>query len=191
MRLNLGKETTILIRHSDLTAEEIQVIPRWKPPPGQGAIGIVVSMVNPTIVRQHYPFWRAIPMGIGECIETFVLFKNEIMSWFIRGISPQLTGTVGIAQITGEVAKSGISPLLEFAAFISINLGILNLFPLPALDGGRIGFVLLEWVRRGRRIRPEREGLVHLIGFAMLMAVTLAITFQDIIRIMGGDSLIP
>ena len=102
-----------------------------------------------------------------------------------------VAGPVGIAQITGEVAKAGISPLLEFAAFFSINLGIINLFPIPALDGGRIVFVLLEWVRRGKRISPKTEGLVHFIGFAMLMAAILAITYQDITRIITGGSLIP
>ena len=189
--LNLGKETPFLVQHADSTTKVVQVIPRWKPPEGEGAVGILVQTSNPTITRQHEPFWRAIPMGVIENIETFVLFKNEIMSWFIRGISPQLAGPVGIAQITGEVAKAGISPLLEFTAFFSINLGIINLFPLPALDGGRIVFVLLEWIRRGKRIRPEREGLIHMIGFAMLIAAILAITYQDIIRIISGESLIP
>ena len=191
VHLNLGKETTILLRHTDSTTEEVQVVPRWRIPPGEGAIGIRVGMSDITTVSQYYPFWQAIPMGVVECVETFVLFKNEIMSWFIRGISPQLAGPVGIAQITGEVARAGISPLLEFAAFLSINLGIINLFPLPALDGGRIVFVLLEWVRRGKRIRPEREGLVHLIGFALLITAMVAITYRDIIRIIAGDSLMP
>ena len=110
----------------------------------------------------------------------------------IIGATPvAVAGPVGIAQITGEAAKAGISPLLEFAAFLSINLAIINIFPLPALDGGRIVFVLLEWVRRGRRISPKTEGLVHLIGFVMLMAAILAITYQDIIRIVSGESLIP
>ncbi len=110
----------------------------------------------------------------------------------IIGTTPvAIAGPVGIAQITGEVAKAGISPLLEFAAFLSINLAIINLFPLPALDGGRIAFVLLEWVRRGKRISPKREGLIHAIGFALLMAAFLAITYRDIARIIGGDSLIP
>ncbi len=191
VHLNLGKETTMLVSHSDSTTEEVQVIPRWRPPEGEGATGILVSMSDQTVVSQHYPFWRAIPMGVSECIETFILFKNEIMSWFIRGTSPQLTGPIGIAQITGEVAKAGLSPLLELAAFISINLGIVNLFPIPGLDGGRIVFVLIEWVRRGKRIKPEREGLVHLIGFGLLIAAMLAVTYQDIIRIISGESLIP
>ena len=191
IQLNLGKEVTMLIKHSDSTTENVQVIPRWKPPEGQGAIGIVVTTIEPTIVRQSEPFWKAIPLGVSACIETFVLFKNGIISTIIGTAPVAVTGPVGIAQITGEVAKAGISPLLEFAAFLSINLAIINIFPLPALDGGRIAFVLLEWIRRGKRISPKTEGLVHLIGFAMLMAAFLAITYQDIIRIISGDSLIP
>jgi regulator of sigma E protease len=81
--------------------------------------------------------------------------------------------------------------LLEFAAFLSINLGLINIFPLPGLDGGRIAFVLLEAVRHGKRISPKTEGLVHFIGFALLMVFILAITYQDIIRIISGESLIP
>jgi regulator of sigma E protease len=195
VQLNLGKEITILVEHSDSTTEEVQLIPRWKPPEDEGAIGIErdieFAQSNRTIVRQSEPFWKAIPMGASECIETFVLFKNEILKWIIGATSPQVTGPVGIAQLTGEVAKAGISPLLEFAGFISINLAIINILPLPALDGGRIVFVLLEWVRRGKRISPKTERLVHLIGFAMLMALIMVITQQDVMRIISGESLIP
>jgi len=191
IQLNLGKETTIQVKHSDSTIENVQVIPRWKPPEGRGAVGIVVTTANPTIVSQSEPFWRAIPSGASACIETFVLFKNGIISMIIGSAPATIAGPVGIAQLTGEVAKAGISPLLEFAAFLSINLAIINLFPLPALDGGRIAFVLLEGVRRGKRISPKREGLIHAIGFVLLMAAFLAITYQDIIRIVSGDSLIP
>jgi len=191
IQLNLGKETSLLVKHIDETTENIQVIPRWKPPEGEGAIGIIVTTANPTVVRQSEPFWRAIPSGVITCVETFVLFKNGIISMIIGTTPVEVTGPVGIAQITGEVAKAGISPLLEFAAFLSINLAIINLFPLPALDGGRIAFVLLEGIRRGKRISPRREGLIHAIGFALLMAAFVAITYQDIVRIITGDSLIP
>jgi regulator of sigma E protease len=188
-RLNLGKEITILVKHSDSTTEELQLIPRWKPPQNEGAIGIErdveFALANRTTLSQHEPFWEAIPMGASECVEIFVLIKNEVLSWVIGATTPQLTGPVGIAQITGEAAKAGISPLLEFTGFISLNLAIINLLPLPALDGGRIAFVLLEWVRRGKRVSPKTEGLVHLIGFAMLMALILVITYQDIIRIIS------
>jgi len=189
--LNMGKEIDILIEHGDTTTENVQVIPRWKPPEGHGAVGILTTTANPTIVSQSEPFWKAIPLGVSACIETFVLFKNGIISMIIGTAPVEIAGPVGIAQLTGEVAKAGISPLLEFAAFLSINLAIINIFPLPALDGGRIVFVLLEWVRRGKRISPKREGLVHAIGFALLMAAFAAITYQDIIRIISGESLIP
>ena len=189
--LNLGKEVNLLIQHSDSTTEEVQVIPRWQPPEGQGAMGIMISLENPTTISQHEPFWKAIPMGTRECIETFVLYKNGIISVIIGAAPAVVAGPVGIAQLTGEVARAGISPLLEFAALISLILGIFNLFPLPALDGGRIVFVLLEWARRGKRVSPRIEGLVHSIGFAMLIGLMLVITYQDIIRIISGDSLIP
>jgi len=190
-QLNLGKEVTILVEHPDATTENIQLIPRWEPPEGQGAIGVAASTSNPTIVRQHYPFWKAVPIGVKTCVETLILFKNGIVSMIIGATPVAVAGPVGIVQITGEVAKAGISPLLEFAAFLSINLAIINIFPLPALDGGRIVFVLLEWVRRGKRISPQTEGLVHFIGFALLIAVILVITYQDIIRITSGGSLVP
>ncbi|MFC2001460.1 RIP metalloprotease [Chloroflexota bacterium] len=191
LQLNLGKEVDILVEHSDSSTENVRVIPRWRPPEGQGATGIVVRTSNPTIVRQSYPFWQAIPKGIGECVKTFVLFKNAIISMIIGAVPVLLTGPVGIAQLTGEVARAGFSPLLEFTAFFSINLAIINIFPLPALDGGRIVFVLLEWVRRGKRVPPKTEGMIHVIGFAMLIAAMVAITYQDIIRIIAGESLIP
>jgi len=189
--LNLGEEITLLVRHSDSSTENISLIPRWKPPEPQGAMGIVMRMSNPTVVRQHLPFWEAIPTGVVECIETFTLFKNEITRWIIGAASPQVAGPVGIARITGDFVKAGISPLMEFAAILSINLAIINLFPLPALDGGRIVFVLLEWVRRGKRIAPKTEGLIHLFGFAMLITAMLAVTYQDIIRIISGGGPLP
>ena len=191
IQLNLGKEVNILVRHSDLTTENVQVVPRWRPPEGQGAIGIVMGISDATVTSQRYPFWKAIPMGVRASIETFTLFKNGIVSMIIGAAPVAVAGPVGIAQLTGEVARAGISPLLEFAAFLSINLAIINIFPLPALDGGRIAFVLLEWVRRGKRIPPKAEGMVHLIGFIMIMAFILAITYRDIVRIISGESLMP
>jgi len=189
--MNLGKEITLFVEHADSTTGEVPITPKWKSSPDDGSSIILFSMPNSTTTSQHYPFWRAIPSGASACIETFVLFKNGIISMIIGSAPVELAGPVGIAQLTGEVTKAGISPLLEFAAFLSINLAIINLFPLPALDGGRIAFVLLEGVRRGKRISPKREGLIHAIGFALLMAAFLAITYQDIMRIISGDSLIP
>jgi regulator of sigma E protease len=191
IQLNLGKEMTFSVQHSDGTREDILVTPRWKPPKGSGAVGIAVMTTNATLIRERYPFWRAIPLGMNECIETFILFKNGIVSMIIGTAPVEVAGPVGIAQLTGEVAKAGISPLLEFAAFLSINLAVINIFPLPAFDGGRIAFVLLEWIRRGKRIPARTEGMIHLIGFALLMVFFIAITYQDILRIISGESLVP
>ena len=118
-----------------------------------------------------------------------VLFKNEVTGWIIGSNAPQLAGPVGIAQVTGEVAKAGWQPLVELAALLSLNLAIINILPIPALDGGRIVFVALEWIRRGKRISPQREGLVHLVGFTLLIGSIVLISYFDIIRIIQGGSL--
>lgn len=190
IQLNLGKEVTISVKHSDSTTEEVKLIPRWRPPEGQGAIGTLSQTVNPAIVSESYPFWQAIPMGARSCIETLVLYKNGIIGMIIGTVPVVMAGPVGIVQVTGEMAQAGISPVLELAAFISIAVAITQILPFPALDGGRIAFVLLEWVRRGKRIPPRVEGIVHSIGFIVLIALLVAITYQDIIRIITGESLI-
>ncbi|WP_147802321.1 RIP metalloprotease RseP [Alkalicoccus halolimnae] len=93
-----------------------------------------------------------------------------------------LAGPVGIYNYTGEVAAMGILVLFQWAAILSVNLGIINLLPLPALDGGRLLFIGLEAVR-GKPIDPQKEGMVHFIGFALLMLLVLAVTWNDINRI--------
>jgi regulator of sigma E protease len=102
-----------------------------------------------------------------------------------------LAGPVGIVQVTGEMAQAGISPVLELAAFVSIAIAITQLLPFPALDGGRLLFVFLEMVRRGKRVSPKVEGTIHMLGFFVLLALLVAITYQDILRIVSGESLIP
>jgi regulator of sigma E protease len=190
LQLYLGREISVTLGRGD-TTEEVFLTPRWKPPEGEGVTGMRISMPDPTIIRQSYPFWEAIPLGFRECGDTFVLFKNAILGLFSGAMQFQVGGPVAIAQMTGEVAQAGFSPLLEFAAFLSINLAIINIFPLPALDGGRIIFVLVELVRRGKRIAPRTENLIHGIGFVLLIGAILAITYQDIARIVSGGSLLP
>jgi len=191
IQLNLGSEVNILLQRGELGQQEVDVKPRWNPPQGQGATGITIIGVDTSIVRESYPFWKAIPSSIVRCREILVLFRNEVAGWFIRGTSPQLAGPIGIAELTGEMAKAGLSPLLAFAALISINIAIINLFPFPGLDGGRLIFVALEWVRRGKRISPKREGLVHLIGFIVLILLIVVVSYYDITRIIKGENLLP
>ncbi|MGI8587070.1 MAG: RIP metalloprotease RseP [Chloroflexia bacterium] len=102
----------------------------------------------------------------------------------------QVSGPVGIAQLTGEVVQdSGLSGLLRLTALLGINLGLINLFPLPALDGGRLLFILVELLRGGRKIAPEKEGLVHAIGMAALLLLMLIIAYSDVQNL--GHKLLP
>ena len=191
LQINLGKEVKLLVQHVDNTTSTVQVIPRWKPPAGQGPTGLVIDTPNYTIYKESFPFWKAIPMGFSTSFETLFFFKNGIIGMFVGTSLVGVTGPVGIAQIAGEAAKVGFSALLEFTAFLSMNLAIFNLFPLPALDGGRIAFVVVEWARRGKRVNPRTEAMIHLIGFIAFILFMLAVTYQDIIRIVTGQNLIP
>jgi regulator of sigma E protease len=191
LQINLGKEVNLLVQHTDSSMSTVRVLARWKPPAGQGPTGLVVDTPNYTTFKESLPFWKAIPMGFVTSFETLALFKNEIIGMFI-GTSPVgVTGPVGIAQITGEAVRVGFSALLEFTAFLSMNLAIFNLFPLPALDGGRVAFVVIEWIRHGKRVNPKAEAMVHLIGFMAFILFMLAVTYQDIIRIVSGQNLGP
>ena len=132
----------------------------------------------------------AVPAAFDQLWAILVTFRNEI-GRLISGSAPlEFAGPVGIAQITSRVADAGLASLVTWAALLSINLAIINILPLPALDGGRITFVLVELARGGRRIAPEKERLVHLVGFAFLMALILLVTANDIQRLFsGGGSL--
>ena len=156
----------------------------------QGPIGIIIGTSNLRIAKKSYPIWDAVPMSLGKLRDVVLISKNGIVRWAAGGPDPGLAGPVGIAQVTGEVAKAGISPVFELAAVISISLGVVNILPIPALDGGRLMFVLIEWVRRGKRISPQREGLVHLVGFAILIGFIVVISYFDIVRILNGGDFI-
>jgi regulator of sigma E protease len=103
-----------------------------------------------------------------------------------HGVSADLAGPVGIAALTGQVARMGFIYIVQFAAILSVNLAIINAFPFPALDGGRILFIFIEKMK-GRPVKKEIEGLIHNIGFALLMILVLLVTFRDIARF--SDSL--
>lgn len=182
----LGSEVSVTVLR-DGAERVVFLTPRWKPPEGEGASGILVTTNSPTVIREQEPFFQAIGMGASRGVEIMVLFKNSIIGMFSGAVPVELRGPVGIAEMTGEFARAGISPLLEFASLISINLGILNLFPLPALDGGRVAFVLVELVRGGRRISARKEWLIHTVGFFLLIGALLAVTYRDIIRLVSGE----
>lgn len=201
VRVYQGRDIDILVRRDgqELT---IPVYARWEFPAGQGPTGIQIAPVAVaadgrafTVTESQAP-WEAVGNGFRLTWDTMLLARNQVVSWFKGASGPEFQGPVGIAQTTGEVASSAgsaqgaISPLLELAALLSINLGILNLLPLPMLDGGRMFFVVVEVLRGGKRIAPERESLVHLVGFVAFMALALVVTFYDVSRIASGDSIL-
>jgi len=190
IRLNVGESVDFTVKHADGVVEDVPVHARWTPPEGQGPTGIEIASLYAFTEKESFPPWVAIPKGWTATIDSLILARNEVIAMVKGGSGPAVTGPVGIAQATGEVVEqSGWQTLLEFAALLSINLAILNVLPLPMLDGGRIAFVLLEIVRRGRRIAPEKEALVHLVGLALIITSAVVITYFDVIRLIRGDSL--
>jgi len=156
----------------------------------QGPTGITIANLYPFTESETLPVWEAIPKGVNSTWEALILARNQVYAMFQGGAGPDVAGPVGIAQATGQVVdESGWEPLLQLAALLSINLAIINMLPLPMLDGGRVAFVLLEVVRRGKRIAPEKEGIIHLIGFAVIITMAVIVTYLDIARIAGGGSL--
>jgi regulator of sigma E protease len=156
----------------------------------QGPTGISIGNLYPFTEKEHYAIWEAVPKGWDATWESLLLARNQVIALFRGGQGPAVAGPTGIAQGTGEVIKSsGWDSLLQFAALLSINLAIINVLPLPMLDGGRMTFVLIEIARRGRRIAPEKEAIVHLVGLALIITMAVVVTYLDIARIIGGKSL--
>ncbi|MBQ0139344.1 MAG: RIP metalloprotease RseP [Kurthia sp.] len=123
---------------------------------------------------------KAIPYGFEQTYNWFIKIA-ELLGLLVTGgfTLDALSGPVGIYKATEEVAKYGFMTLMNWAAVLSINLGIMNLLPLPALDGGRLLFFAYEAVR-GRPVDKQKEGIVHFIGFALLMVLMIAVTWNDI-----------
>ncbi len=152
-------------------------------------MGVMVTTKNTHTETISYPPWQAASRGARTLVETFQLLRNEVASWVVGRSSPQVGGPIAIVQLGGVAAQASPGPLLAFTGFISINLAIINILPLPALDGGRLFFLALEVVRRGRRISPQRERLVHFFGLVFLLAAILLISYYDVVRLISGDTL--
>jgi regulator of sigma E protease len=138
-----------------------------------------------------YPPWEAAPRAVRMGFEHLILTRNQLWK-LARGFDAEpLTGPVGIAQATGEVVdRAGWRYLIEFTGALSLGVGILNFLPIPMVDGGRLMFVLIEFLRGGRRIAPKKEALVHLVGFAGMMLAFVVIAWFDLARWIRGDSLL-
>ena len=177
-----------LVVKRDGMEQRLAVIPEFNQPlDPRWLTGITTQMVNPRTESRSEPIWSAIPGSFVNSWELLVLVKQGFSGSISQGEAPRVAGPVGIAKVTGEFTREGgFTGWLVITVLLSINLAILNILPIPMLDGGRIVFVVLEWVRRGRRIPAEKEGLVHMIGFVVLMAGVLLITVNDIRQLLPG-----
>jgi len=139
------------------------------------------------------PFADVIPTGLADAWDQTTAMVGGIRQ-LVTGEQPLsgLAGPVGMGQLTGElIDASGEAPwvaITRLMILLSLNLAVLNLLPFPALDGGRLLFVIIEMVRGGRKIAPEKEGIVHFAGLVILLGVMFVVAFNDIRRIVGGDT---
>lgn len=180
---HLGQDLTLTVRRDgqDLT---LQV------PNPTTYQGVPMGLVYQRVTYVTYPVIQALAEGAQETVSAAALIPRTVAS-LVRGSTPlsDMSGVVGIGYAAGQVVQSaGLYGLLRLMAIISVNLFLVNLFPIPALDGGRLVFVLLEWVRGGRRISPEKEGLIHMVSFFLLLGLIAVITYFDIARIIRMET---
>ena len=176
---------TMVIQHEGSSAPTtVTVNVRENPPTGQGPMGI-----EEKIVFVSSPAWQAPFKGFAHTFNVTGDFINQIAMMIGGKTKPQVVGPVGIVQITGDVASTipdqGWWPILSLTAILSLNLAIVNILPIPALDGGRVLLILIEILRGGKRLKPEREGLINFIGMALLLTLMVVITVNDVIHLHG------
>ncbi|HEV2127809.1 MAG TPA: site-2 protease family protein [Thermomicrobiales bacterium] len=161
--------------------------PTWQSQAGvstQSSRDFVAVDASETIPRGLDQFWFIVTgtlEGIGQL--------------FTAPDTGNLAGPVGMGQLTSEFIAESSMPVWfivgNLVMVISVGLGLLNLMPLPALDGGRLAFVVLEVLRGGKRLPPEKEGLVHLAGLALLLMLMFFVAFNDVTRIIDGEQILP
>jgi regulator of sigma E protease len=179
---NQGVATDFLIR-GDAGEKHLEITPDIISETGEAGIGVSIY-VSGTV---RYPFFFAIWEGIKS---TFLMFWAIIVAFvflirdFFTGadVGGQVAGPVGIATLTGQVATLGFAYLLQFMALLSLNLALINILPFPALDGGRLLFLIIEKFK-GKPVRQSVEAWIHTVGFWLLIMLIIFVTYKDIARL--------
>ncbi|MEK7310764.1 MAG: M50 family metallopeptidase [Chloroflexota bacterium] len=184
-RSSLGKPVELVIERQGRILN-FTVVPRTEWPEGQGPMGITLDQ-EWSLVTQPWP--QAFVSGVAQVgfqIRETLMMPVRIIVGQIQASDVRFVSVVGMAQINGAVVDNAVEtqtifPILQFAGIITVALALTNLLPLPALDGGRILFVLIEAVRR-RRVDPLREGYVHIMGMLVLLALMGFLIINDLLN---------
>ncbi|MFA7319493.1 MAG: RIP metalloprotease RseP [Parcubacteria group bacterium] len=160
----------------------LDIVPRVDAPKDQGALG--VSLAETVIVS--YPWYQAIWEGLKTTLNLIEMIFMALVGIIYgllmgHGAGADVSGPIGIAVLTKEVTGLGLVYVLQFTALLSVNLGIINILPIPALDGGRILFILIEKLK-GSPVSAKVEQTFHSIGFALLIGLLILVTFRDVLH---------
>ncbi|MEO6835408.1 MAG: M50 family metallopeptidase [Candidatus Tumulicola sp.] len=181
---SLGKKLDLVYLRNGVRTE-IYVTPGLCPIPGKkwGCIGF-----SPVPAFQRVGFMEAVRDSGAQFrnIADGTVASIVLLATHFTKYAPQISGPIGMGQVAATVEDWGWGPYFSLAATISFALGLFNLLPIPALDGGRAAFIVAELIR-GKPVDPEKEAMVHIAGFAALMALMLLVAFHDIARIASGN----
>ena len=182
-------DTEISLRvGNDRESRTVRVVPRINPPAGEGPLGVAIS----DTLMKRYPWWQTpylvLREGLKEALSwsgnIIISLKAMVVGLVLHGRVPSdISGPIGIYQITGQAAKAGWMAVIQFTGILSINLAILNILPLPALDGGRIFFLGYEAITR-RKINHKIELVINNIGMFVLIGLMVVITVNDVVRLL-------
>jgi regulator of sigma E protease len=179
---NKGKELLITLQRGQQELE-VKAVPRLEIPAGEGALGIGLVRV----AEIYYPWYQSFWEGTKETFALIWLTLSAFgyMLWQLIGHGQavaEVAGPVGIYTITGQVVQMGFVYIIQLAALLSVNLAIINAFPFPALDGGRVLFLIIEKIK-GSPVSQAVERGVHTAGFVFLLLLMLLITARDVIKL--------
>lgn len=185
--VNLQKGKEFSFSYSRAGQDELKtvtIIPRSNPPEGQGALGVGLGQEGVESQSFWASLWSSLQTSIGFFGMIFVLLFKLILSPFTgENIVQNLSGPVGVFQATAQASHMGFLYIANLAAIISLNLAALNIFPFPALDGGRVLFVLLEKIK-GKPLSFKAQTIANSIGFGLVILLLIYVTVQDVIRIL-------
>jgi len=183
-----SKEEPLLIVYADKTGQEhaVPIVPKVgviESSPDRAALGVSLSLVE-TIKQPFVPALKEATIQTYTITKAIVTGLYGLMAGALAGTADfsQVSGPIGIVGYVGDAAAVGFTSLLFFTAIISMNLAVINLLPIPALDGGRLIFVAIETITR-REIPPVWAGRVNLVGFALLLLLMIAATTNDVMKL--------